>query len=94
MNLRTVSFLIAAVALAAVTYARPELVISNDQRGLIYIGSFGFLPGGTLDMKLDGLKVTGRTMTTEVIQYGAPCFALIKILTCPSHDPNNVGRSI
>ncbi|KAF9352340.1 hypothetical protein BGX34_012206 [Mortierella sp. NVP85] len=57
MNLRTVSTLIAAVALAAVTYARPELVISNDQRGLIYIGSFGFLPGGTLDMKLDGLKV-------------------------------------
>lgn len=59
MNLRTVSSLIAAVAaLAAVTFARPELVISDDQRNLIYIGSFGFLAGGTLDMKLDGLKVT------------------------------------
>ncbi|KAG0367085.1 hypothetical protein BGZ54_004430 [Gamsiella multidivaricata] len=57
MNLRTVSFVIATAALAAVAYARPELIISDDQRGLIYIGSFGFLAGGTLDMDLQNLKV-------------------------------------
>ncbi|KAF8930614.1 lung seven transmembrane receptor-domain-containing protein [Dissophora ornata] len=58
MNLRIVSSLITVAALATVAYARPELIISEDQRGLIYIGSFGFLPGGTLDMNLQNLKVT------------------------------------
>ncbi|KAG0314388.1 hypothetical protein BGZ99_008158 [Dissophora globulifera] len=57
MNLRTLSTLIAASALATLAYARPELIISEDQRGLIYIGSFGFLPGGTLEMDLQDLKI-------------------------------------
>ncbi|KAF9187974.1 hypothetical protein BGZ50_001663 [Haplosporangium sp. Z 11] len=57
MKFRTVSSLLVATAFAAVSYARPELVISNDQRGLIYIGSFGFLAGGKLDMDLQNLKV-------------------------------------
>ncbi|KAG0021364.1 hypothetical protein BGZ82_011346 [Podila clonocystis] len=43
--------------LASVAQARPELVISEDQRALIDIGSFGFLPGGTLALDLQGLKV-------------------------------------
>ncbi|KAI1315241.1 hypothetical protein EDD11_001073 [Mortierella claussenii] len=58
MNIRTVSSLIVAAAMVAVAYARPELVISEDQRALINIGSFGFLAGGTLDMDLQNLKVT------------------------------------
>ncbi|KAF9434953.1 hypothetical protein BGZ76_007128, partial [Entomortierella beljakovae] len=57
MNLRTVSSVIAATALACVAFARPELFIFEDSRSLIYIGSFGFLPGGTLDMNLQDLKV-------------------------------------
>ncbi|KAG0199444.1 hypothetical protein BGX28_007289 [Mortierella sp. GBA30] len=57
MKLRAASSFIAATALLAVSYARPELIISEDQRGLIYIGSFGFLPGGTLDIDLKNLKV-------------------------------------
>ncbi|KAG0301486.1 hypothetical protein BGZ98_008296 [Dissophora globulifera] len=57
MNFRTLSTLIAASALATLAYARPELIISEDQRGLIYIGSFGFLPGGTLEMDLQDLKI-------------------------------------
>ncbi|KAG0253493.1 hypothetical protein BG011_006334 [Mortierella polycephala] len=57
MKFRTLSSFLVTAALAAVTYARPELVISNDQRGLIYIGSFGFLAGGKLDMNLQDLKV-------------------------------------
>lgn len=61
MNLRALSSLIAAVAaLAVVTYARPELVISDDQRGLIQIGFFGFLPGGSLELNLEDLKVTEK----------------------------------
>ncbi|KAG0230997.1 hypothetical protein BGX31_005666 [Mortierella sp. GBA43] len=57
MNLRILSFVIAAAALVVVAFARPELVISDDQRSIIYIGSFGFLPGGTLDLNLEDLKV-------------------------------------
>ncbi|KAF9359282.1 hypothetical protein BGX26_012662 [Mortierella sp. AD094] len=57
MNLKTVSSIIATVALAAVAFARPELFITEDQRALVFIGSFGFLPGGVLDMNLQNLKV-------------------------------------
>ncbi|KAF9124656.1 hypothetical protein BGW39_007989 [Mortierella sp. 14UC] len=58
MRLKTASSLLVATALAAVSYARPELVLTDDQRGLVYIGSFGFLPGATLDMDLQNLKIT------------------------------------
>ncbi|KAF8962813.1 hypothetical protein BGZ46_001098 [Entomortierella lignicola] len=57
MKLKTVSSLVAIAAMAAVTFARPELFIVEDQRSLIFIGSFGFLPGGVLDMDLQDLKV-------------------------------------
>ena len=57
MRLKTLSTLIGALALAAVSTARPELIISEDQRGLVFIGSFGFLAGGTLALDLQGLKV-------------------------------------
>jgi hypothetical protein len=57
MRLKTASSLLVAIALAAVSYARPELILSEDQRGIVYIGSFGFLPGATLDMKLQDLQV-------------------------------------
>ncbi|KAF9088587.1 hypothetical protein BGX23_007250 [Mortierella sp. AD031] len=58
MRLKTASSLLVATALVAVSYARPELVLSEDQRGIVYIGSFGFLPGGKLDMDLQDLKIT------------------------------------
>ncbi|ORZ27130.1 lung seven transmembrane receptor-domain-containing protein [Lobosporangium transversale] len=58
MKIRVISLIITAAAVAAVAYGRPELVISEDQRGLIYMGSFGFLAGGTLEMDLQDLKVT------------------------------------
>ncbi|KAF9116031.1 hypothetical protein BGX27_005264 [Mortierella sp. AM989] len=57
MHLKKFSSIIGTVALAAVAFARPELFITEDQRGLIFIGSFGFLPGGVLDMNLQDLKV-------------------------------------
>ncbi|KAF9319975.1 hypothetical protein BG003_007660 [Podila horticola] len=46
------------LGLVATAVARPELVISDDQRGLIYMGSFGFLAGGTFDMDLKDLKIS------------------------------------
>ncbi|KAG0272254.1 hypothetical protein BGZ95_012000 [Linnemannia exigua] len=58
MRLKTASSFLVATALAAVSFARPELVLTDDQRALVYIGSFGFLPGGTLDMNLQNLKIT------------------------------------
>ncbi|KAF9139346.1 hypothetical protein BGX30_008077 [Mortierella sp. GBA39] len=58
MRLKTASSLLVATALAAVSYARPELVLSNDQRKSVDIGSFGFLSGATLDMNLQGLEIT------------------------------------
>ncbi|KAG0377780.1 hypothetical protein BGX24_005456 [Mortierella sp. AD032] len=58
MRLKTASSLLVATALAAVSYARPELVLTDDQRALVYIGSFGFLSGATLDMNLQNLKIT------------------------------------
>ncbi|KAG9071090.1 hypothetical protein KI688_008633 [Linnemannia hyalina] len=58
MRLKTASSLLVATALAAVSYARPELVLSNDQRKIVDIGSFGFLSGATLDMNLQGLEIT------------------------------------
>jgi hypothetical protein len=68
MRLKTASSLMLAgmAMLATVAQARPELVISNDQRALIYIGSFGFLPGGTLDMNLQNLKVRERMFLFRV----------------------------
>ncbi|KAF9934108.1 hypothetical protein FBU30_003389 [Linnemannia zychae] len=57
MRLRNASSLLVATALATVAYARPELVFSNDQRGIVFIGNFGFLPGGTLDMDLQDLQI-------------------------------------
>ncbi|KAF9329799.1 hypothetical protein BG006_007170 [Podila minutissima] len=58
MRLKAVSSLMLAcmAMLASVAQARPELVISEDQRALINIGSFGFLPGGTLGLDLQNLK--------------------------------------
>ncbi|KAF9149493.1 hypothetical protein BG015_008723 [Linnemannia schmuckeri] len=58
MRLKTASSLLVAIALAAVSHARPELVLSNDQRPIVYIGSFGFLPGAALDMNLQDLEIT------------------------------------
>ncbi|KAG0072834.1 hypothetical protein BGZ89_002421 [Linnemannia elongata] len=58
MRLKTASSLLVATALAAVSYARPELIISDDQRAIVNIGSYGFLPGATLDMKLQDLEIT------------------------------------
>ncbi|KAF9546713.1 hypothetical protein EC957_009473 [Mortierella hygrophila] len=58
MRLKTASSLLVATAFAAVSYARPELVLSNDQRKIVDIGSFGFLSGATLDMNLQGLEIT------------------------------------
>ncbi|KAF9572634.1 hypothetical protein EC968_009626 [Mortierella alpina] len=52
----TSSFVVAG-ALLAVALARPELIISEDQRGLVFISSFGFFPGGVLDINLHDLKV-------------------------------------
>ncbi|KAG0030482.1 hypothetical protein BGZ82_007419 [Podila clonocystis] len=46
------------LSLASTALARPELVISDDQRGLIFMGSFGFLAGGTFDMGLTDLKIS------------------------------------
>ncbi|KAG0336375.1 hypothetical protein BG000_006632 [Podila horticola] len=46
------------LGLVTAALARPELVISDDQRGLIYMGSFGFLAGGTFDMDLKDLKIS------------------------------------
>ncbi|KAG0353451.1 hypothetical protein BG005_007269 [Podila minutissima] len=59
MRLKAVSSLMLAsmAMLASLAQARPELVISEDQRALINIGSFGFLPGGTLGLDLQNLKV-------------------------------------
>ncbi|KAG0051894.1 hypothetical protein BGZ83_003221 [Gryganskiella cystojenkinii] len=56
MRLKTISTLIATLALAAFSSARPDLIISNDQRGLIFIGSFGFLSGGTLKLDLQDFE--------------------------------------
>ncbi|KAF9314794.1 hypothetical protein BG003_003776 [Podila horticola] len=59
MRIKTVSSLMLAgmAMLASVAQARPELVISEDQRPVIYIGSFGFLPGGTLGLDIQNLKI-------------------------------------
>ncbi|KAG0353476.1 hypothetical protein BG005_007239 [Podila minutissima] len=48
--------------LVSTALARPALVISDDRRGHIYMGSFGFLAGGTFDMDLTDLKLK----TTEI----------------------------
>ncbi|KAF9583329.1 hypothetical protein BGW38_009741 [Lunasporangiospora selenospora] len=58
MRLRSPFSLITAVAtLAAVAFARPPLTLSEDQRALVSVGTFGFLPGGTLDIDLQDLKI-------------------------------------
>ncbi|KAF9335036.1 hypothetical protein BG006_001025 [Podila minutissima] len=46
------------LSLISTALARPALVISDDRRGLIYMGSFGFLAGGTFDMALTDLKIS------------------------------------
>ncbi|KAG0079182.1 hypothetical protein BGZ92_001162 [Podila epicladia] len=55
MKLWLVALLLSLISTAL---ARPELVISDDQRGLINMGSFGFLAGGTFDMDLTDLKIS------------------------------------
>ncbi|KAF8983446.1 hypothetical protein BGZ52_000885, partial [Haplosporangium bisporale] len=72
MRLKTASSLMLAgmAMLATVAQARPELVISADQRALIDIGSFGFLPGGTLTMNLQNLKVEPALEWEEPVPEG------------------------
>ncbi|KAG9319495.1 hypothetical protein KVV02_004116 [Mortierella alpina] len=57
MIFRATSSFVVAGAMLAVALARPELIISEDQRGLVFISSFGFFPGGVLDINLHDLKV-------------------------------------
>lgn len=70
MRIKTVSSLMLAgmAMLASVAQARPELVISEDQRPVIYIGSFGFLPGGTLGLDIQNLKVRQMDFFGEIWQ--------------------------
>ncbi|KAF9984862.1 hypothetical protein BGZ75_003586 [Mortierella antarctica] len=57
MIFRATSSFVVTGAMLAVALARPELIISEDQRGLVFISSFGFFPGGVLDINLHDLKV-------------------------------------
>ncbi|KAF9302654.1 hypothetical protein BGZ74_005031 [Mortierella antarctica] len=59
------------LSLVSTALARPALVISDDRRGLIYMGSFGFLAGGTFDMDLTDLKISiGEGDTGEEDRIG------------------------
>ncbi|CAO3571244.1 unnamed protein product [Mortierella alpina] len=57
MLFRATSSFVVAGAMLAVALARPELIISEDQRGHVSISSFAFFPGGVLDINLRDLKV-------------------------------------
>jgi hypothetical protein len=41
----------------SIVWATPELVIENDDRKIIEVAEFGFLPGGRLTLQLTELNV-------------------------------------
>ncbi|RUS19830.1 hypothetical protein BC937DRAFT_86844 [Endogone sp. FLAS-F59071] len=51
---------IVLTSVLSLVQARPELVLENDSRNLITIGSFGFLAGGKLTLELSHLSLSDR----------------------------------
>ncbi|KAF9428908.1 hypothetical protein BGZ94_000569 [Podila epigama] len=95
MKLTSITTLACLSALVGVAQARPELVISEDMREVFAIGSFGFLPGGTLELNLQDFKLEsfGQAGATDdrigfLIEKGSPqVIAVDWELDCLLNDP-------
>jgi hypothetical protein len=46
--------------------ATPELVIEHDDRAIIDVAEFGFLPGGRLTLTVNDYKVGSKSSSREV----------------------------
>ncbi|KAG0259974.1 hypothetical protein DFQ27_003786 [Actinomortierella ambigua] len=57
--------IVATAACTTLALARPELVVEEDTRMLIFAGEFGFLAGGQLTMQLRDLKAYADVLEWE-----------------------------
>ncbi|KAI8064352.1 lung seven transmembrane receptor-domain-containing protein [Gongronella butleri] len=64
-----ISFLCVLIFLATIVRARAPLVLTNDDRQLVGVASFGFLPGGTLSLQMENLELTNQTSSGKLAFY-------------------------
>ncbi|ORX57026.1 hypothetical protein DM01DRAFT_1406453 [Hesseltinella vesiculosa] len=55
--------------LATIIHARPPLTLTQDDRKLVEVAKFGFLPGGQLSLQLEHLEFSNETSPGDVAFY-------------------------